>query len=261
MAVRKKVAKKAVAKRGVSKAIATMAGWESKLAEMARDESAKEVSTDSDSITWPMGGGTFEYKGSELGNTMSVIIVDSTYVNTFYDRPIDTDNLCPPACFAIGDIQGDMVPDESSPVAQADSCAECEKNEFYSAAGGGKGKACRNGRKLAVLDPEAEEVVAYMNIPPTSIKAYSGHVKKVEAKYKRPVFAVITDLGFDDNVDYAKLTFDFVETIENPEVMQRIMDVRENNAEIMRKPFDVSGYTEPPSRGASKRAPARGRRK
>ena len=37
MAVRKKVAKKVAAKRGASKSIATMAGWESKLAEMARE--------------------------------------------------------------------------------------------------------------------------------------------------------------------------------------------------------------------------------
>ena len=92
--------------------------------------------------------------GSKVEGPLDLVIVDFVSRNTFYEGTYDPNNITPPACFAIHPEPKQMAPSENSPIKQSDDCASCPMNQFGSS---GKGKACKNGRMLAVLPPDADD--------------------------------------------------------------------------------------------------------
>ena len=94
----------------------------------------------------------FSLPDGQKTDELEVVIVDFVARNEFYEGAYDKDNMSPPACFAIGVAPNKLVASDNSPQKQADTCAECPMNAFGSA---GKGKACKNGRVLAVLPVDA----------------------------------------------------------------------------------------------------------
>ena len=81
---------------------------------------------------------------------LELVVVDFVTTHNFYAGRFDKDNIVPPDCFAIGVDPKNMVPSPNAPNPQAKDCQSCPMNAWGS---DGKGKACKNGRKLAVLPP------------------------------------------------------------------------------------------------------------
>jgi len=143
--------------------------------------------------------------GSET-DSLDIVIVDFISANTFYEGAYNKDDIVPPTCFALGTNPTQLVPSDNSPVKQSDTCASCPMNQFGSA---GAGKACKNGRRLAVLPPDADDDTPLwtLDVSPTGLKGFDGYVRSTAAKFGITPIGLITNVTLDPNVDYPKLVF------------------------------------------------------
>lgn len=195
--------------------------------------------------------------GSKTPGPLELVIVDFTSRNEFYEGKYDKNNIVPPNCFAIGSIPAKLVPSPNSPDRQADSCAECPMNAFGSA---GEGKACKNTRLLAVLPPDADEETPMwtLAVSPTALRNFDGFVNDVRRIFTSPPLGVVTTVGFDENSEYAKLTF--TNPQPNPNAGLAI-DRRSEAAELLAQEPDVSSFgQEKSSKKPAAKRPAMARR-
>ena len=275
---RKKVVKKKAAVK--SKELMTMADYEKRFEQEANEQYEREPAGTSNYID--ARGGMFSFSGEDIGETMQVVILADVFENAYYDGLYDEDNPQPPGCFAIAEERVDLMPDGDGPNLQNEGpCQECWADEFGSD-DRGRGKACKNSRRVAVLgviqDEEGDPVdiefgtIPFIKIPPTSLTAYSGYIKRSNKIVRRPSYAYITEIGFDDSVDYKCFTFRLVKKIEDVGLLSQIDDVRLTVMDDLTAPFDVSQYVPveervKPTRSTSKKkvakkkAPARRRSK
>jgi hypothetical protein len=158
------------------------------------------------------------YKDDKLGLAIRCVVVAIAFDFTWYDRPYEpsAEDFNPPACFAIGGEQDELVPHATSPIPQAKSCSICAMNQFKSAANG-KGKACRNGRRLLVAyvndDGSADlDNLAILSLSPTALRGFSSYLKKVSEVKGLPIWSVVTILSFEQEQAYPQViaTFDGV---------------------------------------------------
>lgn len=141
--------------------------------------------------------------GTELPDQMSGIVVDFAHVNEFYEGRYDPKKIVPPTCAAKGLDPNAMVPFENSPKKQSADCAGCPNNQFGSE---GKGKACKNGVWLAVMEGTAgpDSQIYVLKLAPTAVTPFKRYVASVTSK-GLPLYAVLTHFTFDKSVDYAKI--------------------------------------------------------
>lgn len=238
--------------KATSGAVATI---QDRLRAQAAAISSKVAPASGISIT--CGGKEFKMPdGRKTRDPIELVVVDFLSANTFYDRPFDKENPCPPACFAIGDNPLELVPSDASPAKQADDCASCPMNQFGS---NGKGKACGNGRKLAVLPPDAHEETPLwlLNVSPTSLRSFDGFVRGVANTMGMPPVAVVATVSFDEAADYPKLEFGNPVPNENLEVcFNRQAEARK----LLETQPDVSGY-QPPAPVKAARPPVKSARR
>jgi hypothetical protein len=218
------------------------------LALTAKEDAALEKS---DIKFLSIKGSKFALGEDKLGKELDVVILSTAFDNAFYDRPYNPDVITPPACFAISTDSTEMYPHESSPDKQATSCDICPNNQFGSS---GKGKACKNGRRLLLASYNSDDGVdlsspVTLRIPPTSLKNYSSYVRKLAAG-NMPVFSVVTTIGFDENEDYPKIVYKTKSTL-GPSVLGSILDRRREFSDIVTVPYDTSTY-EPPGQASEK---------
>lgn len=148
--------------------------------------------------------------GSEHPGPLTVVILDFVSTNTFHDKPYKEGEISPPACFAIGLEPTLLVPSANSPDKQSDGCAKCPNNAFGSR---GDGKACKNGRRLAIVagagdlaaDPDSPMWI--IDVSPTSLKAFDAYVSTVRTQFQAPPIGVVTDVFFDPASEYQSLRF------------------------------------------------------
>lgn len=189
------------------------------------------------------------------------VIVDFVTVHNFYEGAFDAKNIQPPACFAVGTNPKDMAPVDESPVRQADNCQVCPMNEYGS---DGEGKACKNGRLLALLplndagdDVDAEADMLLMSVSPTALKGFDGYVQQVARTFQVPPVGVITTISFDPNSSYSRLQFGDATPI--PGIAGAFARQGEAKDMLMGKP-DFSGYKAPAPKGKQPAARAAARR-
>jgi hypothetical protein len=198
---------KMATKKSTSTAVAK---WDEELARQAAAAAAVEESTATGTF-FSLKSGILSFNDAPVpGNEMAVIILDGILENVYYEGDYDSDNPQGPKCFAFGREEKEMTPHTIVIESQnniADKCTGCEMNEWGSA-DKGRGKACRNSRRLAmipaghfddkgkfsVLDDDAFEssAIGFMKLPVTSVKGYAAFVKQVSGALKRPPFAVYT---------------------------------------------------------------------
>lgn len=189
--------------------------------------------------------------GTTTPGPLELVIVDFAAVNTFYETAFNKDDVAPPACFAVGTDPRKMAPSAEAPNKQAADCQVCPNNQFGS---NGNGKACGNGRLLAVLPPDADEDTPMWLLQPsaTAIKGFDGHVSSVARVFQMPPVGVVTEVSFDDSVTYAKMVFG--DPKPNPGLAVHFARQAEAK-ELLFAVRDVSGYV-PVSKTPNKK-PAR----
>lgn len=191
--------------------------------------------------------------GTKTNDPIDLVILDYITEHRFYEGNFDPKNISPPACFALGQNPLKMVPSDNSPAKQSDDCQSCPMNAFGSA---GDGKACKNGRVLAVMQVDADESSPMwrLGVSPTAIKNFDAFVRSALAKHELPPIGVVVRVSFDPSVTYARLVF--TEVGLNPNVAVHFTRQAEATKMLETEP-DVSTYvpkTRPQARVAAKGA-------
>ena len=186
--------------------------------------------------------------GTKVEGALELVIVDFVAVHNFYEGKFDKNDIKPPSCFAIGTDPRNMVPSPNSPNKQASECQTCPMNQWGS---DGKGKACKNGRKLAVLPPDANEdtPIWTLGVSPTAIKGFDGYVAGVARTFGMPPVAVVTTVDLNTATDFPQ--FMFGNAVQNDGVAAHFSRTAEARELLMVEP-DVSGY-EAPTRSPAKK--------
>lgn len=264
------------------------------------DEELAKLAGASATLTESGGGGRFfstqagvlAYDDAPLpGNQMCVIIGAWALENVYYDGPYDPQQRTPPKCFAFcknPDEKDEMAPHEEVDKheefeRQADTCAECPKNEWGSAERG-RGKACSNRRRLACLtggiykpagrgnfeleiieDAEhfASTEEAYLKLPVMSGKGFDAYVRDVAEQLKKPLFAVYTRVYLTpDQKSQFKVNFELIEEVPNeliPTLMDRYRKLHDS-IDFPYIPFQDDEEEEAPRTNAAKKL-TRGKKK
>lgn len=213
--------------RGPEKPAGTaLVSWEAELAEEAKLAAGIESN---------VGGGAWLSTQSCMltlgdvqlaGNAIAVIVVSHLIENSYYDVPFDREAISPPKCFALGYDELKLTPHEAVTARnqeENDMCAGCPQNQYGTAlranGGRGKGKACGNRRRLALMivgelsgsgntvdlyqgqdglvdvNYYATAQVLGLKVPPSSLKGWALYVKQLSSTLKCPPWAVFTKVS------------------------------------------------------------------
>lgn len=235
-------------------ALATTGGnavvdWEEEMAREAAAAAKMEQNTGGGQF-FSIKGGLLKFDEAEVpNNQMAVIILDSILENVYYTEDYDPDEPTGPACFAFGRDEKDMVPHEvvfANGTQQSEKCATCQWNE-WGTADKGKGKACKNARRLAMIGagsldangkftlddrPETFQtgIVGFLRVPVTSVKGYATFVKQVASVLHRPPYGVIAKVQVKPHPKHqVEVVFSVLQEVDKsllPIVRQRVEEVR-----------------------------------
>lgn len=182
--------------------------WKEKMAAVTAQAAAAEAPK----------GGFLSFKGGNMsyddnmipGNKMEVVVVDFLLENGMFREKYNAAKPASPMCYAFGREEADLKPHEDCEEPQHTQCGIpgqegcCPNNEWGSDPEGGRGKACKNSRRIALMSadvltqgPEAVKKanVVMCKIPVTSIKLFSKFVNECTAVLGVPPFGVITELS------------------------------------------------------------------
>ena len=170
------------------------------------------------------------------------IIVDFVSFNTYYEGAYNPDNVVPPNCFAIGTVKNDdLVPSDSSPERQDDGCGFCKgcwANAFKSA-DNGKGKACKQSIRVAVLLDDGE--LHRLNISSTGLTAFGAYVRDVAGSLGAAPYGVMTTFTFDDKFDYPSVRCTDPVTL-NDDQLAYVFNKRDDALAMLMVEPDVSEF-------------------
>jgi hypothetical protein len=157
-----------------------------------------------------------------------------------------------------------MAPHPEAEKPQSKTCKACPNNKYGSADGGrGKGKACSNRRRLAVISAasvsSAEEInnapTAYLRVPPTSTRYWSTYVQNVLAKTDMPFFASITNIGVvPDAKTTMRVNFVHVAEIKDDELLEALYRRAAAEATLLDFPYPKSASDNTPESQPAKKA-------
>jgi len=210
--------------------------WDEELANLAKESSKSIVLPTAKFIS--IKGGRMTFAGADVpDNELRAVIIGWVYENQYYTARYDPNNPSSPECYAFGTDLEEMEPHDKAPDKQNDKCATCPMNEYESDPEGGKGKACKNVLRLALiaesdLEDLSQAEVVYFKIPVMSVRNFLAYAKKTVADVvKRPIWAVITQIGLepDDKSQY-RVTFELGEKIEDS---KKFSPLKELNASAM----------------------------
>lgn len=245
------MAKEKAAAKGKSTAITK---WDARLAEIAASATKTEASVGSGNFITTKSG-VMTYQQAEIpGNSLECVIVDHILENAYYEGEFDPDNPTAPVCFAFGREEEGMKPHPASHDPQHETCEGCPQNEFGTA-DRGKGKACKNTRRLALIPvSDLENVkgseVAYTKPPVTSVKGWAGYVRQCESTFKKPPLAFVTEIKLvPDPKNQFKMTFTMKDELEG-EVIGELLDKREQVMKEIEFPYSYTPPVEKPVRQA-----------
>lgn len=226
-----------------------------KLAAMGREAAEQEAGIAGGGNFFSIRGGQLSFDGARIpGDKMAVVVVDSINENIYYPGRYDPDNTAPPTCFAFGRSDDDMAPDPSQvEEPQSSRCSTCPHNQWESA-DNGKGKACSNKRRLALIpagtidddnqleineDPTHFETaeVAYLAVPTTSLRNYASYVKKASAILKRPPCALVTEISVrPDSKTTLVVEFDALAKLPDS-LIPALLDRNETERDVIAFPY------------------------
>lgn len=253
-----------------------IAKWDEELARQAKLAAAVEESTATGNF-FSLKGGILAFNDAPVpNNEMAVVILDGVLENVYYEGKYDPDTPAGPICFAFGREEKEMVPHKivfDAGNNQSDKCQGCEHNEWGSA-DTGRGKACRNTRRLALIpagtfdagrfkpfndESQLETApIAYMKLPVTSVKGYASHVKQLANALSRPPHAVYTKVSVrPDPQTQFKVVFEPLSTIPN-ELLGVVMKRHDEAQKAIEFPYVPFEEAPAPQRGG-RAAPLRGK--
>lgn len=229
-------------------------------------------------------GGVMTYQGQSIpGNKLNVVILThakehALYQNVIDQRPFDPNNPENPICFALAQEDGEMIPHPQALKKQAPSCADCQYNAWGSAPNGGRGKACKENRRLLLIpasavvsrDPASGQMFAApagsvkkaesatASIPVTSVKNWANYTAQLAGEYQRPPWAMITEVSaVPDSRSVFKVNFAPVSHVAEAHLGD-LMQRSQSSAAIIMTPYSQDANAAPAAATPGK--PARTRK-
>lgn len=225
-----------------------LVNWDEEFTNLAKETSKHAKVSEGKFLSF--AGGRMSFAGEDIpDDEIKCIIVGWVYHNAYYDPKVrfDPKNPQAPICYAFDEAppeDGNMAPLDSVPDKQCDNCGECPFQQWESAKQG-KGKACKNTIRLALIsesdleDIEEAEVI-YASIPPKSLKNFLKYAVEVRDKAKRPLWSVITLLSrLPDDESQFRLTFKNEELIEDKKLFQPLKDLWLDQKDKINFPYVV----------------------
>lgn len=231
--------------------------WDEELAKLAKDSTKGMALPTAKFLS--LRGGKLSFGGADVpGNELRAIVIGWIHENQYYDERFNPDVPQSPGCYAFGTEQSEMVPHEQAPRQQAEACEGCPLNEWGSAENG-KGKACKNVLRLALIaEDDLEDLstaeIVYMKVPVMSVKNFMMYAKKtVGESLSRPYWAVITNITVEpDNKSQFKAMFEVGDLIEDSELFGPLKALWEKTMDGISFPYAIREPEEAPKRGKSK---------
>lgn len=226
-----------------------------RLAEKAKEASAKERPAIS---RISLKSGVMTYGGTPIaGNKMEAVVLAAAFRNVYYAGRYDPNNIVNPNCFALALDDENMAPHENVSNPVHPTCAGCPNNEWGSDPNGGRGKACKQTRRLVmipggVVDKTDKEVLeaemAVMDIPVTSVKNYSQFVNTLAASAGVPPYAAVCEISTaPDAKTQFKVNFRGMRIVPNVEVLNAIEKRLDGANRLGLEPYEETSNAEPPS--------------
>ena len=170
-----------------------------------------------DKVRIPSGGGTmWEVAGDnpdepEHMKEIEGVIVDHYPINAYFENEY-TGEIVPPTCSSMDGKIGVGEP--------SGNCANCLFNK-YGSADDGKGKKCKNLRRVYILR-SGEILPILITLPPTSIKNFSDYVSKRIVTKGKKTCDFITRLTLaveksNTGIKYSKVQFVISRELDNEE--------------------------------------------
>jgi hypothetical protein len=161
-----------------------------------------------------------------------IVKANANLSKTWYEQGWDENNNNPPDCASANGI----VPDAGVPKKQSNVCATCPKNAWGSDPKGGKGKACGDHRRMAVVplkDLRNEHFGGplLLRCPAASLQDMAAF----DSRYKSlgyPYFTMGIKIAFDPAESYPKFTFAAIRPLSDAEGAI-VMELR-NSADVAR---------------------------
>lgn len=244
------------------------ANWEQQMAADA-NAAAAAVANIGGGAWLSIRNGVLKFQGTPLPeSTLDGVVLGWIFDKAYYGGvPFDPDSPSSPICWALGeDVAGQdikkLVPSDESHERQADACAGCLKNEFGTS-DRGRGKACKDQARLAILHADylkpdliADAPIAYLRVPPTSLTAWAGHVKKISSVLEKAPYAVVTRIVVSpDDKTQVRVGFDVQEDIRDKKLLGAIFLKRQAVLKEIGMPYQYQEAAEKPARGRAQAAP------
>jgi hypothetical protein len=187
-------------------------------------------------------GGFLSFKGGNMsyddnmipGNTMDVIVLDFVLENGIFRDKYNPSKPAAPMCYAIGRDEDELKPHEESEEPQHTDCASCPKNEWASDPEGGRGKACKNTRRIAIIPADClkhgvESIkkagMVMCKLPVTSLKNFSTFVNQAVKVMDTPPFGVVVRLSTKPHpTSLFQVHWTILDKIENQEHLEALYD-------------------------------------
>lgn len=233
-----------------------MVTWKNRIAEL----SAQAVATEESASTGPsyisLRSGRMSVRKQPLpGDKIQAVILDAIIERHFYTDKFDAENPVPPACYAFGRDASTMAPHDQAGSKQSDRCAKCPNNAWGTGTDG-KGKACKEVRRMSLL-PEpalegdvASEEVLMLKLPVTSVKNYSSLVTRCNAMGKATFQGVTEIASVPDNKTQFQVTFKWLSSIDDDATLEALVNKVDAIQEDLWKPYPAAPETTAPKKAA-----------
>lgn len=210
-------------------------------------------------------GGFLSFKGGNMsyddvpipGNVLKVVVVDFLLENAIFKEKYNPNKPASPMCYAFGRSEDELMPHPDAPEPQAESCIDCPNNEWASDPEGGRGKACKNSRRIAIIPadsvakgPEAikKANVVMCKIPVTSIKNFSTFVNQCVQALGTPPFGVLCELSVKPHpTSLFQVHWKVLEKIEDEVILEALLNKHMSIEKQMFQPYPVPEEEQAPA--------------
>lgn len=175
--------------------------WKERMAALAKRTEDAEKPT-GNFITFRAGQMLFN-DAPVPGNKLTGVCIDYIFENAYFPDKFNPAKPASPICYAFGRKDSELKPHAECEEPQNTECDGCIRNAWGSDPDGGRGKACKNTRRLAILHQDSlhsekeilEAAVAFCKIPVTSVRNWSTFANQCSTVLKVPPLAVITEIS------------------------------------------------------------------
>lgn len=233
--------------------VALPAEFLAELAKEAKDAAAQERPGVSKLST---ASGQLKYMGEVVaGNNMDVVLLYASYRNLWYAGAYDRNNIKNPDCFSLAETDEGMVPDANVANPPNPTCGGCPKNQWKSDVKPdgtvGKGKACKESRRLVMLPAGALESVdsvksaelAILDLPVTSAKNYGALVNTVAATVGVPVWSCVTNVKVQPSKNQFEVVLTPIRVAPSKEIILALKARVEDAKRVALEPYDETSPT------------------